>query len=104
MSKEHYIPGDWWVLCDACQRKVRASQVTKDWKGRIVHADPNEGCFETRHPQEFVRAVKDNHPLPFVRPDNDGEDLPFEVHALIENADWAQIPEGTFQTTDYDWE
>jgi hypothetical protein len=28
--------------------------------------------FETRHPQEFVRAVKENNLLPFVRPDNDG--------------------------------
>ena len=72
MSGEGYIPGDWWVLCDVCQRKMRASKATKRWDGLIVHADPNEGCWETRHPQEFVRPVKDNFPLPFVRPDNEG--------------------------------
>ena len=72
MSGEGYIPGDWWVLCDVCQRKVRSSKVTKRWDGLLVHADPNEGCWEPRHPQEFVRAVRDNFPLPFVRPDNEG--------------------------------
>ena len=27
--------------------------------------------WETRHPQEFIRPVKDNHPLPWTRPDKD---------------------------------
>lgn len=118
MSKEHYIPGDWWLLCDQCQRKMRFSASTKRWDGLIVHSDPNEGCFETRHPQEFVRSVPDQHPLPVVRPDNDGVDMgtsvtladdytfdgSFTVHTIIDNAAWNDIPEGTFQTTDYDWE
>lgn len=72
MSGEGYIPGTWYVLCDACQRKVRSSKVAYRWDGLLVHADPNEGCWETRHEQEFVRAVPDNKPLPFVRPDNEG--------------------------------
>jgi len=100
-----YIPGEWWVLCDACQRKTYASKVARrPTDGLLVHADPNEGCWESRHPQEFVRAVPDNGPLPFVRPNNDGIDGDFTVHSIIENAAWAVIPTGTFQTTDYDWE
>lgn len=89
-----YIPGEWWVLCDVCQRKARSSEVTKRWDGLIVHADPEEGCFETRHPQEFIRPVRDNYPLPFVRPDNEGIDAvetidcschyPIEVDYLIQ--------------------
>lgn len=62
-----YRPGDWWVVCDQCGRKGYASQMTKRWDGLIVHAAPEEGCYETRHPQEFVRSVKDNAPLPFIR-------------------------------------
>lgn len=119
MSGEGYIPGDWWVLCDACQRKVRSSKVSKrPTDGLLVHSDPAEGCWETRHPQEFVRSVPDNQPLPFTRPDNDGVDMgssvtladgytfdgSFTVPSLIDDAAWAEIPAGTFQTTDYDWE
>jgi hypothetical protein len=67
-----YIKGEWWVLCDQCQRSMLASKAAKRWDGAIVHADPNEGCWETRHPQEFVRPVRDQFPLPFTRPDNEG--------------------------------
>lgn len=103
MTKEYYKPGDWWLLCDQCQRKMRYSQSTKRWDGLIVHADPNEGCFETRHPQEFVRAVRDNFPLPITRPDNDGIDLEVSISSLVTDAAWAQIPTGTFEGEDYDF-
>ena len=113
-------PGDWYVICDQCARKAWASEMTTRWDGKIVHADPEEGCWETRHPQEFIRPVKDNYPLPFVRPDSEGTeggthivdfqgnentyDATFTVHSVIENGDYNSIPSGTFQTTDYDWE
>lgn len=97
-----YKPGDHWLLCDQCQRKMRFSQSTKRWDGLIVHRDPSEGCWETRHPQDFVRPVKDNFPLPVVRPDNDGIDGAFTPHSIISTAAWAVIPTGTFEPTDYD--
>jgi hypothetical protein len=69
-----YIPGEWWVLCDACQLKTHASKVSKrPTDGLLVHTDPAFGCWETRHPQEFVRSVKDNNVLPFIRPDREIE-------------------------------
>lgn len=63
-----YKAGDWWVLCDVCSRKRYASEVKKRWDGLMVC----EEDYETRHPQEFVRAINDQKPLPFVRPDNEG--------------------------------
>jgi hypothetical protein len=97
-----YIPGDWWVICDQCGRRTRSSKVTKRWDGLLVHKDPNQGCYETRHPQDFVRPVKDNYPLPFTRTEPPDVEVAFTVHTIIENAPWNTVPTGTFEGTDYD--
>ena len=63
--KETYVPGDWAAICDQCGMKYKASQLRKRYDGFMVcSAD-----WETRHPQEFVRAVPDNRPLPWTRPE-----------------------------------
>lgn len=98
--KEYYKPGDYWMLCDQCQLKMRASESGKRWDGLIVHKDPKRGCMESRHPQEFVRAVPDQKPLPVVRPDNDGLEPTVEISALVTGAAYNTIPSGTFG--DYD--
>ena len=51
-----YIPGDHWVVCDICGLEYRSSKMRKNYDGLIVC--PKD--FETRHPQEFVRARKDD--------------------------------------------
>lgn len=69
----NYKHGDWYAICDQCGRRAFASQMTKRWDNKMVHKDPSMGCFETRHPQDFVRAVgPDPKPLPWTRPDSDG--------------------------------
>ena len=52
--------GNWLILCDRCGFKRRHDQVVKTWNNLMVCA-PSTGkyCFETRHPQEFVRARPD---------------------------------------------
>ena len=69
MSKFPWKSGDWLAVCDQCGMKAFASQLTKRWDGYMVHKEERFGCWETRHPQEFVRAVPDNHPLPWTRPE-----------------------------------
>lgn len=60
--------GEWLVVCDRCKFKRFASQVTKTWDGLIVcKPSVKQGCFETRHPQDFVRGVKDDTSVEFVR-------------------------------------
>ena len=65
MSKGwRYDSGDWLIICDSCGTKVRASQTRQRWDGFQVCP----GCFEQRHPQDFVRASADKISVPFTRP------------------------------------
>lgn len=66
---EHFVTGDWKAICDQCGRQTMASKMTKRWDGLMVHADPAEGCFETRHPQDLIRAPKPEKPIPWSRPE-----------------------------------
>ena len=91
-----YKPGDWWVVCDQCGRKAYASKMTKRWDNLIVHADPAEGCFETRHPQEFVRGQKDQPKLPFTRPEPEEVEVDITYSSIVTDAAHDDIPAGTF--------
>lgn len=64
MPRNSYTSGDWNVICDVCSRKIKASIAKKRWDGFIVCPDD----FETRHPQDFVRAQVDKISVPFTRP------------------------------------
>ena len=60
--------GEWLVACDRCGWKRYASQVVETWDGLIVcKPSIKEGCFETRHPQDFIKQVKDDPSVPFIR-------------------------------------
>lgn len=65
MSRDwNYKSGDWWILCDSCGRKIKASEARHRWDGFIVcQAD-----FEMRHPQDYIRAKMDKISVPFIRP------------------------------------
>lgn len=60
-----YKPGDWNAVCDHCGMTRKASQFRKDWQGFMVC----EGCFNTRHPQDFVKGIPENQSVPIARPD-----------------------------------
>lgn len=64
MRRNYYTSGDWNVTCDVCSRKVKASTTRKRWDGFVVCEDD----YETRHPQDFVRARQDKISVPFTRP------------------------------------
>jgi len=65
MAKEwKYISGDWWVICDVCGSKIRASNSSKRWDGLIVCQED----YETRHPLDFIRSKTDKISVPFARP------------------------------------
>lgn len=50
-----FQPGNYWVVCDRCAFSYRRSDMRKEWNGLVVC----KKCWETRHPQDFVRAVSD---------------------------------------------
>ena len=64
MSKNYYISGQWNVICDVCGKKIKSGKAKQRWDGFIVCEDD----FESRHPQDFVKARVDKITVPFVRP------------------------------------
>ncbi len=64
MARNHYISGEWNVICDVCSEKIKAHEARKRWDGFIVCPDD----WEERHPQDFVRARQDKITVPFMRP------------------------------------
>ena len=61
---DDFREGDYWVIDDITGFKVRASQTRKMWDGKRV----SEKNYETRHPQEFVRAPHDPQTVKDARP------------------------------------
>lgn len=59
-----YHPGDWAATCFQCGRRMLASTMMRHWQGHYVCPD----CYETRHPQDFVRGVKDDQSVPWSQP------------------------------------
>jgi len=60
---DYYKPGDWNAICEVCGQKYKASKLKKRWDGILV-CDKD---WEPRHPQDFVRGVKDVQSTPFTR-------------------------------------
>lgn len=73
-----YIPGDNLLICDRTGRVIRRSEARVQWNGLVVH----ESEWEARHPQDFVRAVKEDIAAPEPRRPNNRAglcDLLFEA-------------------------
>lgn len=65
-----YRPGDWAARCDRCGARYYASQLRKEWTGlRVCSGPATRGCWEPRHPQDFVKGKPDHQAPPWVRPD-----------------------------------
>lgn len=60
-----YRRGDPYRICDRCGFRKRRSETRKEYTGLIVCGP----CYDPRHPQEFVRGVKDKQSFPDPRPE-----------------------------------
>lgn len=54
-----------WGICDRSGFKVRQSDMVTEWNGARVA----KRFSEPRHPQDFVRAVRDDQTVPNARPE-----------------------------------
>ena len=67
--------------------KYKSSEMRKEWNGLMVHKSE----FELRHPQDFVKGVKDDQSVPWTR--SEGADTE------TDNSGWAStttdVPSGT---------
>ena len=61
-----YVAKNHWLICDRCGGKYRYSDMREEWNGLWVCT---RGCWEERHPQDFVEGVADDVTVPVARPD-----------------------------------
>jgi hypothetical protein len=59
-----YRPGSFYRNDDRTGFKTPAENTVKEWTGRIVR----NKSYEPRHPQDFVRGVRDDQSVPDARP------------------------------------
>jgi len=61
---DNFVLGDAKACCDVCGFDYKQSQLRKRWDGAMVCPDD----FETRHPQDFVKAVPERNHIKEPRP------------------------------------
>jgi hypothetical protein len=84
----HYVPGDFYRICDLTGFKIRANRTKKQWNNYIVR----EQSFELRQPQDFVRGVRDDQTVP--------EPRPRQVNVFIQNQTTLVTPPSDFDSDD----
>jgi hypothetical protein len=62
---DHYIHGDYNIICDRCGFKIKRSEALKTWDNLLVCKKD----WEPRHPQDFVRGKADRQRVADARPD-----------------------------------
>lgn len=62
----------WKAICDRCGFEYYHYELKKEWQGLMTCS----ACYETRHPQDFVRAVRDEQAPPWTRPEPPDEFVP----------------------------
>lgn len=68
-NQNQYKHGVWNAICDVCGEKFKSDELRKRWDGLMV-CGPD---WEPRHPQDFLRAIKEtSNKLPWSRPDDGG--------------------------------
>lgn len=87
--------GKWNVICQRCGVKFKNDEVEKEWTGLIVC---KKKCFETRHPQDFVRSLPDDQTVPFTSPPP--TDIVVDVtYDLTTGVHEYTVPSGTFDNS-----
>lgn len=61
---DYFVGGLWNFRCDECGAKRKSDVARHRWDGAIVCPR----CWEPRHPQDFVRGVKDDQSIAWSRP------------------------------------
>lgn len=64
---DYYKHGDNNAICDRCGFKYKASQLKLEWTGYYVCPK----CWEPRHPQDGIRAKKDDQTPDVIRSESE---------------------------------
>ena len=63
----YYKHGNWNAICDTCGFVFKSGELRKNWKGLMVCSRD----YESRHPQDFIRARHEDTSVPWTRPEPD---------------------------------
>ncbi len=66
IGMHEYKPGNEWGICDYCGFKFRGSELRMNWKHQKVCI---ENCWEPRHPQISIKAVREKIVVKNSRPE-----------------------------------
>jgi hypothetical protein len=86
-ARIRYVRGEWKVICDVCGRRFLSSDLRKRWDGMMVCSRD----WETRQPQDFVRAKIDIQAAPWTRPQSTDSFVPLTSIIAV-----PPVPPGTF--------
>lgn len=64
MAVPRYVAGDHWVTDSITGFRIRSSEAVEQWDGNVVH----RSYAEPRHPQDYVRARKEEIAVENARP------------------------------------
>lgn len=65
-----FVSGQHNAICDRCGFKYKSGQLRLEWNGlRTCCGASTNGCWEERHPQEFVKARADKQAPKWTRPE-----------------------------------
>lgn len=57
--------GDYYAFCDICGYRYFGMTMLVNWRNQFVCTE----CYEDRHPQDILIAVKEVRKVPVARPD-----------------------------------
>lgn len=64
MSNNFFRPASYYFICDVCGFKFHKEEMKIRWDNMVTC----KGCWEPRHPQDFLRAREDRQSVPISRP------------------------------------
>ncbi len=74
-QSDYYLHGDANAVCDRCGFKFKRSQLRREWTGLLVCGLDGNQCWEPRHPQDRLKAVRDRQTVPNARPETSDDFL-----------------------------
>jgi hypothetical protein len=74
-KRDYYKRGEWNARCDRCGAKFKSGELDLEWDKFLVC----RLCWEPRHPQDFVRGLKDDQTVPISRPPGEDKFITTEI-------------------------
>ena len=91
-TKEEFVAGAWNAICDVCGWKFKSHELKRRWDGKMVCDED----FETRHPSDFIRTVREKLTVPYAVPESTDIDVSPTYISASEGTQENTIPTGTF--------